>query len=374
MKVYLDNAATTPLLPASAEAMRQYYIKDSYNPSAAYSDSKRVRKTLDNCREKIAQLIGASAEEIFFTSGGTESDNWACHIGFEQNKHCITSAIEHKAVLMPFREYSGHGGRVDYILPGRDGIINPNNVKRALKRDTGFISIMTANNEIGTIEPIKDIGHIAREYDILFHTDAVQAFGHIPVNVDELCVDMLSVSAHKFRGPKGCGFLYIRKGVGPFPMIYGGGQEMGMRSGTENVPGIVGMTVAAQYACQRIRYTMEYERKLQGYMLGRIQSEIRDVHVNGSIESRLANNINIGIKGIDAGSLLVLLDMDGIDASSGSACSAANKEPSHVLRSVNCPPEYINGSIRMTIDSTVTMQQADYVISRLKYNINELRK
>lgn len=373
MGVYLDNAATTYMYPEVIEAMWPYYSREFYNPSAGYSDSKKVKNKIEQCRESIALLIGAKAEEIFFTSGGTESNNWVCHDVARRHMHIISTTIEHKAMLNPLSEYSRNGGRVTLIAPDKYGEIAPLSIKRAINRQTGLISVMMANNEIGTIEPIEQIGHIAKEYGIIFHSDAVQAFGHIPIDVKKFNLDMLSVSSHKFHGPKGVGFLYVRKDTGMKPMIFGGSQEHNMRAGTENVPGIVGMTIAAQISCQNMDMKISHLIKVRNYMIERLKKLIPDIVFNGSMENRLPNNISFSVKNIDAKSILVLLDMEGIYASAGSACSGMLRENSHVLTAIGLDEEYIGGTIRITMDETMTIKKGEWVVNKIAQVINKLK-
>lgn len=375
INIYLDNAATTPLMPEADMAMRRYYSEDFFNPSAVYSKSKRVKEKLEEARDVIAGLIGAEASEIYFTSGGTESDNWAVSEGVRRRGHIITSAIEHKAVLNPVKNYVKAGGMADFIGVTQEGFVNPSDIKRKIRRNTVLISIMTANNEIGTIQPIAQMSRIAHEYDVLFHTDAVQAFGHIPLNVEEMGVDMLSASSHKFNGPKGVGFIYIRKDSGVRPFICGGGQEKGMRAGTENVAGIIGMTEAARISCERLERNAAHCRRICRHITERIISEIPDTRINGTTdeERRLPGNMSFGFAGVDAQSLLVLLDMHGISAAAGSACNSESTGYSHVLEAVKTPNEYIGGTLRMSIDAKITWQQADYIVSVLREIIKNIR-
>lgn len=374
MGIYLDNAATTYMFPEVIEAMWPYYSKEFYNPSAGYSDSKKVRNKIEQCRAEIASWIGASPEEIFFTSGGTESDNWVCSDAKRRRVHVITTSIEHKAMINPLNEYMQNGGKVTFIPVDEDGMVRIDKIKKSINKNTGLISVMMANNEIGTIEPIQQIGHIAREYGILFHSDAVQAFGHIPVHVDELNLDLMSASSHKFHGPKGVGFLYVRKDTRMKPMILGGSQEHNMRAGTENVPGIVGMTTAARISCVNMQRTMTYLTKLRDYMIKRLKKAIPDIIFNGSETNRLPNNISFSVRGVEAQAVLVLLDMEGIYASAGSACNAINPEPSHVLKAINVNPEYINGTIRISMDESFNTRKAEYVIEVLKRIIKKIRE
>ena len=372
MKIYLDNAATTPLMPEADRAMRAFVSDYFYNPSASYTFSKDVRKKIEEAREVIAGLIEAEPEEIFFTSGGSEGDNWAIKEGLYRG-HVITDAIEHKAVLNTVK--SAPYGRYSIIPVDRDGTVDINAIKKHMRRDTSMISIMYANNEIGTIEPIDCIANCAREYELLFHCDAVQAFGHIPLSMKKVNMDIMSTSAHKFNGPKGTGFIYIRKNTGIRPMIYGGGQEKNMRAGTENVPGIIGMAVAAKKSCERLKEKSQHMVVLSSYVIKRLITEIPDCRLNGPApgEKRLPNNISISFKNIDGQSLLVLLDMKGIMASAGSACNSSEKKTSHVLKAIGVEKGYIDGTIRLTIDENFSYRTADYVINCIKESVNVLR-
>ncbi len=372
--IYLDNAATTYMYSEVIEAMWPYYSKEFYNPSAGYSDSKKVRNKIEQCRQEIATWIGALPEEIFFTSGGTESDNWVCTDARKRHVHVITTTIEHKAVLNPLREYQRMGGKVTFAPVNSKGVVSPETIKKAITGNTGLISVIMANNEIGTIEPIERIGHIAKEYGILFHSDAVQAFGHIPINVNEMNLDMMSASSHKFHGPKGVGFLYVRKDTRMKPMILGGSQEYNMRAGTENVPGIVGMTTAAGISCRNINKTMKYLTEIRNYVIDKLKRKIPEIIINGSVDSRLPNNINFSLKNVDAQSVLVLMDMRGICASAGSACNTMNMEPSHVMKAIGISSEYVNGTIRISMDETFNMRKADYVINVISQIVRDLKE
>ena len=377
MGIYLDNAATTYMLPEVIESMWPYYSREFYNPSAGYSDSNKVRNKIEQCRQEIASLIGAAPEEIFFTSGGTESDNWVCNDARKRRVHVISTSIEHKAMINPLNEYRRLGGKVTFVPVDFEGRVNPETIRSSINKNTGLISIMTANNEIGTIEPVEQIGHIAKEYGIMFHTDAVQAFGHIPIDVNKLNVDLLSASSHKFHGPKGVGFLYVRKEAKMKPMILGGSQEHNMRAGTENVPGIVGMTTAARISCHRITHNMTYLAKIRDYMINKLKKNIPDIIFNGSLKYRLPNNISFSVKNVDARSVLVLLDMEGIYAAAGSACNAINTDTSHVLKAIGVDKQYVNGTIRLSMDETFTMKKADYVtdvIGKIIYKIRNNTK
>ncbi len=374
MGIYLDNAATTYMYPEVIEAMWPYYSREFYNPSAGYTDSKRVKNKIEQCREIIAEKIGAMRSEIFFTSGGTESNNWVCNDARRRRVHIISTTIEHKAMLNPLSEYKQNGGRVTLVSPNDKGEISVQSIKTAITHQTGLISVMMANNEIGTIEPIEKIGHLAKEYGIIFHSDGVQAFGHIPIDVNALNLDMLSVSSHKFHGPKGVGFLYVRKDMGVKPMILGGSQEYNMRAGTENVPGIVGMTTAAEIACRNMERTAKYLTEIRNYIVKRLKELIPDIVLNGSMENRLPNNISFSVRGIDAQSVLVLLDMEGIYASAGSACSGLSHEVSHVLKAINLDEECAMGTIRITMDESITINKAERVVQIIAKTIKKIKK
>lgn len=371
--MYLDNAATTPLCTAAAREMEPYMSKMFFNPSARYTDSLKIKNKLEECRERLAALIGAATNEIYFTSGGTESDNWAIEIGAHNGKRIISQKTEHKAVLNKLKECVKKGIQVSYLPVDSKGMVDASRIRGMIGRDTGFISIMLGNNEIGAIEPVREIGMIAAENGVLLHTDAVQAFAHIPVDVNELQVDMLSGSSHKFGGPKGVGFLYIKSGVEITPLIVGGGQEGGMRSGTQNVPGIVGMVAAAEYHCNNLDRNMNYCRELSKYIHYRIMGEIPDVIFNGPLigDGRLPGNLNFCFAGIDAAEMLVLLDVRGICASAGSACNA--NSGSYVLESIGVDKRFINGCLRLGVSETLTKPAADYVVESLKQIISELR-
>ena len=374
MGIYLDNAATTYMYDEVVAAMWPYYSKAFYNPSAGYADSKRVRDKINECRQELAGLIGALPEEIYFTSGGTESDNWVCNEAARRGFHIISSEIEHNAMLNPLAEYKSRGGRVTLVPVNSEGEVNPEIIKRNITPKTGLISIMMANNEIGTIEPIEKIGHIAKEYGVIFHSDGVQAFGHIPMDVNKCNLDMLSVSSHKFHGPKGVGFLYVRKNTKIKPLILGGGQEFGMRAGTENVPGIVGMTTAAKIACRNMKNNIKSLTDIRNYMIARMQKEIPGIKINGSINNRLPNNINFSVNGIDGRSALILLEMEGIYASAGSACSSMHTEPSHVLKAIKLEEDFINGTIRISMDESMNMRKADWIIDVIVKIIKKIKK
>lgn len=372
---YFDNAATTMMYPEVVESMKPYFSEFYGNPSSLYGVAQEAKKAVENSRFKIAQMIGAKKSEIYFTSGGSESDNWAIRMVAEQykekGKHIITSKIEHHAVLYTCKYLESFGYEISYLDVNSDGEVSLEQLEAAVRPDTILISIMTANNEIGTIQPIKEIGTIAHRHGILFHTDAVQAVGHLKLDVNELNVDLLSASGHKFHGPKGTGFLYIKDDVKKSSLIFGGGQEKGKRAGTLNVPGIVGMATALELIHQR--NTDAYEQSLRDYLIKCIMEEIPYTRVNGSLDHRLSNNANFSFQYISGESLLIMLDMEGICASSGSACAAGSSEASHVLEAICCPKELIHGSLRLTISSFTTKDEVDYVIQKLKDIINQLR-
>lgn len=376
--IYLDNAATTQTSDRVLKAMLPYYARSYGNPSSIYEFGEKNKKSVSKSREIVAESINAKTDEIYFTSGGSESDNWALNIAVNKNKlekrHMITTKIEHHAILNTCKNLEKQNVEITYLNVDEKGMINIEQLKNSIKPYTKLISIMFANNEIGTIQPIKEIGKIAREKNIIFHTDAVQAFGHLPIDVEELNIDMLSASAHKLNGPKGVGFLYIRENIEVLPLIFGGGQERGKRAGTENVPGIVGLGEASRIAEERMEQKYQREIKLRDYLIRRILSEIPFTRLNGSTKNRLPNNINISFQFIEGENLLVMLDMAGICASVGSACSAGSKAPSHVLNAIGLPDEIAYGTLRLTLSEQNTMEELDYVVETLKQQVNELRK
>ena len=336
--IYLDNAATTKMSEEVFDAMKPYFCEQYANPSAIYSFAGSSAKAVDEARKKTAALIGARLEEIYFTAGGSESDNWAIRAAAEfkktKGKHIITSTIEHHAVLHTCQYLEKHGFEVTYVNVDAQGKIKLDELKAAIRPDTILITVMAANNEIGTIQPLQEIGAIAKKNKILFHTDAVQAYGHIPLNVDEMGIDLLSASGHKLNGPKGVGFLYIRKEVRIGPLIHGGAQERSRRAGTLNTPGIVGMGAAAELAAKCLDVRMKKETELRDYLIERILKEIPHSRLNGHPTDRLPNNANVCFESIEGESLLILLDQQGICASSGSACSSGALDPSHVLLAI----------------------------------------
>ncbi|MBQ1993980.1 MAG: cysteine desulfurase NifS [Lachnospiraceae bacterium] len=375
--IYLDNAATTQVYPEVFEAMKPYFTEYYANPSSIYSFADEAKKAVDESRKAIADFIGARTEEIYFTAGGSESDNWAIKATAraygDKGKHIITSKIEHHAVLHTCQELEKQGFEVTYIDVDENGIVLIDELKKAIRPDTILITIMTANNEIGTIEPIAEIGAIAKEHGILFHTDAVQAFAHIPMNVDEMNIDMLSASGHKFNGPKGVGFMYIRRGVKIGSFVHGGAQERQRRAGTHNVTGIVGMAKALELAKASMDERIAYETELRDYLIKRVTEEIPYSRLNGDRVKRLPNNANFCFRFIEGESMLILLDQNGICGSSGSACTSGSLDPSHVLLAIGLPHEIAHGSLRLTLSEKNTKEEIDFVVDKLKGIIERLR-
>ncbi len=375
--IYLDHAATTAVHPDVLKEMLPYFTDKFGNPSSVYGFAANNKNKLTEARETIAGALGAKPEEIYFTAGGSESDNWALkctaeaygvHVG-----HIITTKIEHHAILHTCKYLQNRGYDVTYLDVDENGLVDLNTLEAAIRPDTFLISIMFANNEIGTIEPIKEIGEIAHRHGILFHTDAVQAFGQIPIHVDEMNIDMLSASGHKFNGPKGIGFLYIKKGLKLKSFIHGGQQERGRRAGTENVPGIVGIAKACEIAMAEMEERMKKETELRDYLIERILKEIPYTRLNGHSKKRLPNNVNISFQFVEGESILIMLDMAGICASSGSACTSGSVDPSHVLLAIGLPHEIAHGSLRLTIGYENTKEEMDTVVDNLKRIITNLR-
>lgn len=375
--IYLDNAATTSTAPEVIESMLPYYEERYGNPSSVYDFGSKNKNAIEETRKLIAETIGAKQEEIYFTAGGSESDNWAIKATAEslghRGNHIITSKIEHHAVLKTCAYLEQNGYDVTYLDVDQYGVLRPEMVRRAIRPTTILVTVMTANNEIGTIEPIAKIGAITSRFGIRFHTDAVQAYGQIPLNVNAMHVDMLSASAHKFNGPKGVGYLYIREGKNIPSFVHGGDQERKSRAGTENVPGIVGMGMAAQLACGSMAQRTEQESRLRDYLIYSVLKEIPLVKLNGDWKKRLPNNADFCFQYIDGASLLVMLDMDGICASAGSACTSGQKEPSHVLTAIGIDEKLARGSIRFTLGANTTQEDIEYVVDKLKTDIEELR-
>lgn len=375
--IYLDNAATTAVKPEVFEAMKPFFTDIYSNPSSVYSFAGKAKKAMEDAREKIAGYLGARSSEIYFTGGGSESDNWAIKGVAEayqtKGKHIITSKIEHHAVLHTCQWLEKHGYEVTYLDVDEDGLVSLEDLENAIREDTILISIMFANNEIGTIEPIKEIGAIAKKHGVLFHTDAVQAFAHVPIDVNEMNIDMLSASGHKFHGPKGIGFMYLRNTVKLGAFIHGGAQERSRRAGTHNVPGIVGMGKAAELAFAAMDENIAKQTEIRDYMISRIEKEISYVKVNGHRTKRLPNNVNVCFRFVEGESLLIMLDQKGICASSGSACTSGSLDPSHVLLAIGLPHEIAHGSTRLTLSEETTKEQADFVVDNLKRIVERMR-
>lgn len=375
--IYLDNAATTKVNKKVLESMMPYFSEIYCNPSAAYSFATKGRIAIEEARNHAAKLIGASDMEIYFTSGGSESDNWAIKAVAEsfsdKGKHIITTKIEHHAVFHTCEYLERHGFDITYLNVDSDGKVRLDELKKSIREDTILISVMTANNEIGTIQPVAEIGKIAHEKGILFHTDAVQAYGHIPINVDEMNIDLLSASGHKFNGPKGVGIMYIRKGVKIRSFIHGGSQERGRRAGTYNVPGIAGLGTAAKLAMENMAKRAEKEKELRDYFIDRISAEIPYTVLNGHREDRLPNNINFCFRFVEGESVLIMLDQAGICASSGSACTSGAIDPSHVLRAIGRSNEMAHESLRLTLSYENTKEEIDTVVGELKRIVERLR-
>ena len=375
--IYLDNAATTRTAPEVVEAMIPYFTEMYGNPSAIYSLGSAGKKAINEARRTIAGAVGAKPEEIYFTAGGTEADNWAVKAAAEsrgaEGKHIITTKIEHHAVLHTCAYLEKKGYEVTYLDVDGDGLVDVRALKAAIRPDTILISVMFANNEIGTIEPIREIGSLAREHGILFHTDAVQAFGQVPIDVEEMNIDMLSASAHKLNGPKGTGMLYIRSDVKIRSFVHGGAQERNRRAGTENVPGIVGFAAAVRRAQRIMEEKARKERELRDYLIGRIEREIPYCRLNGHRDKRLPGNVNISFQFIEGESLLIMLDMRGVCASSGSACTSGSLDPSHVLLAIGLKHEEAHGSLRMTLSEENTKEELDQVVGHLKEIVQRLR-
>lgn len=375
--IYMDNAATTRVAKEVLDAMLPYFTQYYGNPSSAYTFAGRIADDVLKARGKIAKIIGAKEREIFFTGGGSESDNWAikgvADALSKKGNHIITTKIEHHAVLHTCQFLEKHGYEVTYLNVDKNGIVDLDELKDAITDKTILISVMFANNEIGTIEPVKEIGRIAHEKGVYFHTDAVQAFGHVPINVDELNIDLMSTSAHKINGPKGIGFLYIRSGIKISNLIHGGAQEYSKRAGTTNAAFIIGFAKAAELAAKNMDETIRYESSLRDRLIKRVTKEIPYSIVNGDLNNRLSNNANFCFRFIEGESLLILLDQSGICASSGSACTSGSLDPSHVLLAIGLPHEIAHGSVRLTISNETTIEDIDYAVETLKKIIDRLR-
>lgn len=376
--IYLDNAATTKVRPEVFEAMRPYLEEQYGNPSSAYAFAGRIAQKVDESRQTIAAFLGAKPQEIYFTGGGSESDNWTlkgiAEMYASKGRHIITTKIEHHAILHT-AEYleKKRGCEVTYLDVDENGMIDLKELEAAIRPDTILISVMFANNEIGTIEPVKEIGRIAHEHGVLFHTDAVQAFGHVAINVDELNIDLLSASGHKLNAPKGVGFLYVRTGVRIEPLIHGGAQERGKRAGTTNAAGIIAFGKAVELAAAEMEQRAAHEQKLRDHLIGRVMAEIPYTRLNGHPTERLTNNANFCFRFIEGESLLLMLDRVGICGSSGSACTSGSLDPSHVLLAIGLPHEIAHGSLRLTLSEETTQEEIDYTVDKLKVIVDRLR-
>lgn len=375
--IYLDNAATTRVLPEVVQAMVPYFSELYGNPSAIYDFAGEAKKAVDDARTVLAGGIHAKSNEIFFTAGGSESDNWAVKGIAEayaaKGKHIITTAIEHHAVLNTCEYLEQQGFEVSYIGVDQEGRVKLDELRAAIRPDTILISVMAANNEVGTIQPLQEIGELAKSHDCLFHTDAVQAYGHIPLDMDTMKIDLLSASGHKLHGPKGVGFLYIRKGVKLPSFIHGGAQERGRRAGTLNVPGIVGFGKAAELSFAHMEEWSRNEQELTKHMIQRVLTEIPDSHLNGSAENRLPNNASFVFEGIERDSMLILLDQYGICVSGGSACASGSVDDSHVLTAMGISHELSRGALRLSLSHETTKEEVDIAVDALKDTIERLR-
>lgn len=376
--IYMDNAATTKPRKEVVEAMMPYLEEYYANPSSIYGIAMENQKLIQESRKRIAGTLGAEPEEIYFTAGGSEADNWAlkgiAHANREKGHHIITTKIEHHAVLNSCQYLEEDGYEVTYLNVDEKGRIFLSELEEAIRKDTILVSVMAANNEIGTIEPIREAARIAKERNVLFHTDAVQMYGQMPLDVNDLQTDLLSASGHKFKGPRGSGFLYVRKGTNISPFINGGGQEHGMRAGTENTAAIVGMTKAAELAVCTMNYRIRKEMYHRNYLIRRVLKEIPGARLNGHPYYRLPSNANFCFEGIEGESLLILLDMKGICASAGSACTTGNTEPSHVLKAIGLDDKTANASLRLTLNEDITRKELDYVVDVLKESVRSLRE
>lgn len=376
-RIYLDHSATTPLKCDVLEAMMPFLTEQYGNPSSIYAEGREAKKAIEKARDAIASAIGASYSEIYFTASGTESDNWALR-GIakaykKKGKHIITTQIEHPAIMETSADLSREGYDITYIPVDANGFIDLALLEQAIRRDTILVSVMTANNEIGTVQPVKQIGDLCKAHHVLFHTDAVQAIGNIDINVNEMNIDLLSMSGHKFYGPKGIGALYVKKGVQIAPFVTGGHQENGKRAATENVAGIVGMGKAIENAHQALQENTAKMRTLRDHTIERIEAEIPFVKLNGDRYDRLPGHINFSFEFIEGESLLLMLDLCGISASSGSACTSGSLDPSHVLLAIGLPHATAHGSLRITFGAENTMEEADYLVDKLKEIVQRLR-
>lgn len=367
--IYLDNAATTKTDPAVLEAMLPYFSEDYGNASSAYRLGQKSKRAIDRARESLARSIGASASALYFTSGGSESDNWAllsCFEAFPEKKHIITSAIEHPAILQTLSYLEKRGAEITRLPVDEKGLLNPADLEAAIREDTCLVSIMFANNEIGTIEPIAKLGQICQDHKVIFHTDAVQAYGHIPIDVKEMHIDLLSASGHKLNGPKGIGFLYIKEGLPLASLIHGGAQERNRRAGTENVPAIVGFAKAGELAMQSLSQRMDKQISYRDHFIAELKSNFPDCQINGSLQHRLPNNISVSFPGRQGETLLIQLDMHQICASAGSACSSGSLDPSHVLTAIGLDEERASSTLRFSISHETTIEELEETIAVLR--------
>lgn len=376
-KIYLDNAATTKTRPEVVEAMLPYFTELYGNPSSIYEFASQNKKAVDHARETIAASLKADTADIYFTAGGSEADNWALKAAAEAYKekgnHIITSKIEHHAILHSCDWLEKQGFEITYIDVDENGVIKLEELEHAIRPTTILISIMFANNEIGSIQPVKEIGKMAKEHNVLFHTDAVQAYGQVPIDVDDLHIDMMSASGHKLNGPKGIGFLYIRKGLKLRSFVHGGAQERKRRAGTENVPGIIGLGKAVSIAVETMEERTKEEIRLRELLIERILKEVPYTRLNGSHDNRLPNNANFSFQFIEGESLLIMLDMKNICGSSGSACTSGSLDPSHVLLAIGLPHEIAHGSLRLTLSHETTEEEIKYTIESIHEIVDKLR-
>lgn len=375
--VYADNSATTAVSKEVLEAMIPYFSNEYGNPSSLYSIGRKNKKVVEESRAVVAECLNAEPNEIFFTSGGSESDNWAikgvCYTLKKKNKnHIITSAFEHHAVLHTVKQLEREGFEVTYLNVHEDGLVRVDELEQAIRENTALVTIMYANNEIGTIQPIKQIGEVCRKHKVIFHTDAVQAIGNISIDVKDQKIDLLSLSAHKFHGPKGVGALFVRRGIKLQNLIEGGAQERGRRAGTENVAGIVGLSTALKYACTNIDERVQKISEMRDHLIDSIL-KIDKSRLNGDRLKRLPGNVNVCFRGIEGESLLLMLDMKGICASSGSACTSGSLDPSHVLLAIGLPHEVAHGSLRISLSEENTMEDIKYIEEILPPIVNKLR-
>ncbi len=376
--IYLDHASTTPTDPEVVETMRPWFSEQFGNPSTVYSLGLSAARAVQDARESIADRIGADPEEIYFTSGGTEADNWAIQGAADANqkkgRHLVTSTIEHHAVLETMRFLEKRGWEITRLPVDGGGLVDPDDVRRAIRPDTVLVSIMHANNEVGTVEPIAEIGKITREAGVLLHTDAVQTGGKLPLDVDELGVDMLSMSAHKFYGPRGVGLMYLRRRTRVTPLLHGGSQERGRRAGTHNTPAIVGMAKALELAAARMAEDAARERALRDRLWEGLSANIEAIYINGDMAHRLPGNLNVRLDGIEGESMVLMLDMEGICVSSGSACTTGSLDPSHVLLALGIPAEHAHGSLRVTLGRSTTQEDIDFFIKVFPPIVDRLRQ